>query len=137
VRLFLDSSVLLAASGSSKGASRLLITEAIAQGWELRTSHYCFREVEHNIVKMGLRAEKDWAAKIYPQVQVAELALVLDRPLIYPIAKDRPVVISALSDGADCLLTLDRADFHDLLGSSVYAMKIRTPGEFLREEWQG
>jgi predicted nucleic acid-binding protein len=57
----------------------------------------------------------------------------LDRPLIYRAVKDRPVVITALSLKADVLLTLDRDDFHDLLGSSVYGLSIRTPGEFLRE----
>jgi hypothetical protein len=58
--------------------------------------------------------------------------LVLDRPLLYRAIKDRPIVISALSLQADCLLTLDRDDFHDLLGNSVYGLPIRTPGEFLR-----
>jgi hypothetical protein len=33
MKLFLDSSVLLAAPGSAKGASRLLIGEAAERGW--------------------------------------------------------------------------------------------------------
>jgi hypothetical protein len=49
--------------------------------------------------------------------------------------KDRPVVISALSQKAAYLLTLDRDDCHDLLGRSVYGLSIRTPGEYIREIW--
>ena len=33
MRLFLDTSILLAASGSAGGASRFFITEAAAHGW--------------------------------------------------------------------------------------------------------
>ncbi len=40
MKLFVDSSVLLAASGSAKGASRLLIGEAAERGWELVSSLY-------------------------------------------------------------------------------------------------
>ena len=47
--------------------------------------------------------------------------------------KDRPVIITALSLKSDVLLSLDRDDFHDLLGSSVYGLSIRTPGELLKE----
>jgi len=52
--------------------------------------------------------------------------------LVYGAVKDRPVVVSALHLKAHYLLTLDRDDFHDLLGTEVYGLRIRTPGEFLR-----
>jgi hypothetical protein len=38
MRLFLDSSALLAAAGSGKGASRFVITEAAALSWDLVSS---------------------------------------------------------------------------------------------------
>jgi predicted nucleic acid-binding protein len=133
VRLFLDSSVLLAAAGSSKGASRLLFDHATSQGWHLLTADYCIREVEFNLSKLGPKASQDWSEIISPSVISEGTRLSLDRPLIYRATKDRPVVISALSQKADYLLTLDRDDFHDLLGRSVYGLPIRTPGEFLRE----
>jgi predicted nucleic acid-binding protein len=133
VRLFLDSSVLLAAAGSSKGASRLLFDHATSRGWQLLTADYCLREAEFNLPKLGKRAELSWAQIIRPALNTVTAQLTLDRPLIYRATKDRPVVISALSQKADYLLTLDRDDFHDLLGRSVYGLPIRTPGEFLRE----
>jgi predicted nucleic acid-binding protein len=132
VRLFLDSSVLLAAAGSSKGASRLLFIEGPRHGWVLMTSDYCKREAEHNLGKLGRLAGRDWSTVIHPQLVIASTQLVLDRPMVYRAVKDRPVVISALSHQADWLLSLDRDDFHDLLGGEVYGLPIRTPGEFLR-----
>ena len=133
MRLFLDSSVLLAAAGSSKGASRLLFDIASRHGWELLTAEYCLREAEFNLPKLGKKAELSWTQIIRPAVIPLSTRLTLDRPLIFRATKDRPVVISALSQKADYLLTLDRDDFHGLLGRSVYGLPIRTPGEFLRE----
>lgn len=133
MKLFLDSSVLLAAAGSTTGASRLLISTARIQKWTLLTSAYCLREAEHNLPKIGLRATADWHRLIRPKITIAGTHLVLDRPLIYRAVKDRPIVITALNLSADALITLDRDDFQDLLGSSVYGLPIRTPGEFLKD----
>ena len=133
MRLFLDSSVLLAASGSVAGASRSLIMSASREERTLLTSGYCVCEVEHNIRKLGPKAAQSWQWVILPRLKVGATSLVLDRPLVYRAVKDRPVVIAALSLRSDYLLTLDRDDFHDLLGLSVYGLPIRTPGEFLRE----
>jgi len=99
----------------------------------LLTSGYCVCEVEHNIRKLGPKAAQSWQWVILPRLKVGATSLVLDRPLVYRAVKDRPVVIAALSLRSDYLLTLDRDDFHDLLGLSVYGLPIRTPGEFLRE----
>ena len=128
----MDSSVLLAAAGSAAGASRLLITAAKAKGWDLVTSDYCLRETEHNVSKLGASGLSAWCTVVRPALTIHGTHLVLDRPLLYRAIKDRPIVISALRLQADCLLTLDRDDFHDLLGNSVYGLPIRTPGEFLR-----
>ena len=128
----MDSSVLLAAAGSATGASRLLITSAKAEGWDLVTSDYCLRETGHNLPKLGGSGLRAWSTIIRPALSVLGTHLVLDRPLAYRAVKDRPVVISALTLQADFLFTLDRDDFHDLLGDSVYGLPIRTPGEFLR-----
>jgi len=128
----MDSSVLLAAAGSAAGASRLLITAAKAEGWDLVTSDYCLRETEHNVSKLEASGLSAWCTVVRPALTIHGTHLVLDRPLLYRAIKDRPIVISALSLQADCLLTLDRDDFHDLLGNSVYGLPIRTPGEFLR-----
>jgi len=134
VRLFLDASVLLAASGSAKGASRLLIMKASGHGWELISSDYCEEETTRNLSKIGRSAATTWAEQIKPRVRVIAASLALDKPLVFPKAKDRPVVIAALEVEADWLLTLDEGDFHTKLGREVYGVSIATPGEFLMEQ---
>lgn len=57
---FLDTKVLLAASGSARGASRFLIAEAQALGWELVSSDYCDEETRRNLPKVGRSAATAW-----------------------------------------------------------------------------
>ncbi len=135
MRLFLDTSVLLAAAGSGRGASRFLITEASAQGWVLISVDYCDEEARRNLAKIGA-SETTWRKIVAPALQFTTVRLALDRPLVFPKAKDRPVVISALAARCDWLLTLDETDFHGNLGREIYGMGIATPGEFLIEQRQ-
>lgn len=134
MRLFLDTSVLLAAAGSAKGASRYVVTEAAAHGWELFSSDYCAEEANRNLPKLGRSATSVWKKQIAPRVRLVQASLTLDRPLVFPKAKDRPVVITALAARAEWLLTLDEADFHTRLGREVYGLRLATPGEFLQEQ---
>ena len=133
MRLFLDTSVLLSASGSAKGASRFVVTEAAAQGWDLVSSDYCAEETQRNLPKIGRAAAATWKAEIAPRVRLIRASLALDKPLLFPKAKDRPVVITALAARADWLLTLDVTDFHGKLGREVYGLRLGSPGEFLFE----
>jgi predicted nucleic acid-binding protein len=132
--LVLDTSVLLAASGSAKGASRFLIVEASDHGWELITSDYCREETRRNLPKLGRAAALAWARRVRPRLQFVRTGLSIDRPLVFPKAKDRPVVITALAVRSDYLLTLDEGDFHTKLGRRVYGLRLATPGEFLLEQ---
>lgn len=134
MRLFLDTSVLLAASGSGNGASRFLITAASAHGWELVSSDYCDEEARRNLPKLGRSAASAWKTVIAPEVRLVRADVALDKPLVFPKAKDRPVVITALATRAEWLLTLDEGDFHAKLGREVYGLRIATPGEFLLEQ---
>jgi predicted nucleic acid-binding protein len=134
VRLFLDTSVLLAGAGSARGASRFVVTEAAAQGWVLFSSDYCDEEARRNLRKMGRSAATVWRSEIARRVSFVRAGVTLDKPLVLPKAKDRPVVISALAVRADWLLTLDEGDFQGRLGREVYGLRIATPGEFLLEQ---
>lgn len=132
MRLFLDSSVLLAACGSERGASRLVFTSAVSHGWELLVSPYAMGEVAANLAAVGASAMAAWPRLQKPLVQVPDV-LTVDRPVVFSPAKDRPILLSALA-WADVLLTLDRADFMGLLGQQFYELRLRTPGTFLAEE---
>ena len=59
--------------------------------------------------------------------------LTINKPTVFPVNKDRPILFSALAT-ADVLLTLDRADFSRLLGTRFYGLAIMTPGTWLTQE---
>lgn len=134
MRLFLDTSVLLAACGSATGASRYVCERGADHGWNLLSSGYCLNETLRNLSKLDAGAAAAWQSAVTPNLEVVSDALSLDQALVFPKTKDRPVVISALAARADALLTLDRADFQRVLGRQVYGMTVRTPAEFLIEQ---
>ncbi len=135
MRLFLDSSVLIAASGSGRGASREIIQRAHAQGWVLVSCPYVIEEVLKNLPRLPAQATADWA-HIRPALTIVDDVLTLDRIAVFEPAKDRPILFTAFA-WAQTLLTLDRADFGSLLDTSFYGLPIMTPGKFLEQEREG
>lgn len=89
-------------------------------------------EAEHNIPKFGTEASEAWQ-RLEPQLSIVADVVSLDRALVFPVAKDRPVLVTALA-WANLLLILDRADFIGLLGSACYGMPIMLPSEFFTRE---
>ena len=132
MRLFLDASVMLAAAGSPTGSSRALFSYADAQGWLLVTSPYALNEVLRNLGKMSAGATDEWL-RLRPQVAVVDDVLTLDRPVIFYASKDRPILFTALA-WAQVLLTLDKADFADVLRGTFYGLSVQLPYEFLQRE---
>ena len=132
MRLFLDTSVLLAASGSAKGASREIFRLATVNSWSLVVTPYVLEEVVRNLLLLPLAASMDWP-RLRQDLLVRDDVVTLNRPVVFPVAKDRPVLLSALA-WADTLLTLDRADFVTLLGSEFYGLPILRPGALLERE---
>lgn len=131
--LFLDTSVLLSACASAKGASRFIIEEARANDWKIISAHYCREETSRNLHKLGAQAEDFFKKQLDRRIDWRVDALTSAEIIVFDKAKDRPVLISALSAKPSALLTLDRADFHDRLGTQFYGIDIRTPGEWLME----
>ncbi len=134
MKLFIDTSVLLAAAGSAKGASRYLFTHAEPNGWELLSSLYCVEETDRNARKLGPKALPYWRSSILPRLTLVPIELAYDKVLVFPKTKDRPVLLSALGAEADVLLTLDEADFQKVIGSQVYSLQVRSPGQFLIDQ---
>ena len=132
MRLFLDTSVLLAASGSAAGASRELFRRASANAWVLVSSPYVLEEVFRNLPSLPPAANVEWA-RLRPALMVMHDVLTLDRPAVFQAAKDRPILFSALA-WADILLTLDRDDFGGLLDKAFYGLLVLKPGVFLQRE---
>ena len=134
MRLFLDTSVLLAASGSARGASQFLVEQAAVHGWKLASSDYCEEETRRNLPNPGRSSAANLKNQVAPRIVFVRASFALDKPLVFHKAKDRPIVITALAARATWLLTLDEADFHTKLGREVYGLRIATPGEFLLEQ---
>jgi hypothetical protein len=101
----------------------------------LVSADYCQEEARRNLAKIGA-SEASWRKIVAPALEFTAVRLALDKPLVFPKAKDRPVVISALAARCEWLLTLDETDFHGNLGREIYGMAIATPGQFLIEQRQ-
>ncbi len=54
-------------------------------------------------------------------------------PVVFPAAKDRPVLFTAAAT-ADVLLTLDVADFGGVMTAGFYGLPVMKPADFLRRE---
>ena len=132
MRLFLDTSVLLAACGSVTGASRLVCVAARSNQWELIVTPYVVEEARRNLAHLAPGAAAAWR-DIESALLVRPDVFTINRPSFVGPAKDRPILFGALA-WADVLLTLDRADFGGLLDQTFYGLRVLKPGTFLREE---
>lgn len=132
MKLFLDTSVLLAACGWDHGASAELFRRSEVGDWSLLATGYVLGEVERNLGKLPVGTEDRWPSR-HRALQIVPDVFTLDRPSVFGPAKDRPVLFSALA-WADVLLTLDRVDFAGLLGRTFYNLPILKPGDFLRAQ---
>ncbi len=132
MRIFLDTSVLLAACRSKSGASRAILDMSSDQGWKLIASPWVRNEVEKNLSKFPFESTATWVA-LRSRISLVDDVVSIDRALVFPASKDRPVLITSLA-WADVLLTLDREDFIKVLGSSCYGLPILLPSEFLIRE---
>ena len=62
MRIFVDSSVALAAALSAIGASRQVFDLAPSQGWELSVSPWVLREIQDNLADKPRAAVDAWLA---------------------------------------------------------------------------
>ena len=130
--LLLDTSVILAAAWSSRGASAEVFDRAAEEGWQLVTTPYIVDEVENNVARDHADGATVWQA-LQAKLELRRDVVTLDRPSIFGPSKDRPILYSAIA-WADVLLTLDLGDFGGLMDGSFYDMAVLTPGDFLRRE---
>jgi hypothetical protein len=130
--LFLDTSVLVAASASARGASRELFRLAPANGWVLVTTPYALDELLRHLPEFPAEATHDWAS-LRSGLLVMDDVFTLEYPVVFPVPKNRPILFGALTR-SDVLLTLDRNDFGKYLGDAFYGMLVLKPGTFLERE---
>lgn len=121
----------MSASCSEVGASRQIFRLAKYCEWILLATPYVVEEVLTNLPSLPARATAEWA-RLPPELAILDDVLTIDRAAVFAPAKDRPILFSALA-WSEVLLTLDRADFGPLLGSTFYGLLILTPGMFLEQ----
>lgn len=130
MRLFLDTSVLLAACDSPDGGSRVVIEAAPLNGWTLIVNSWVLGETDRNVHKLSSHALQEWQI-IRPRLRRVRNVLAIPKPVVFQPTKDRPVLLTA-HEFADVLLTLDRRDFRELLGANFYHLRILSPRDFLQ-----
>ena len=132
MNIFLDSSVAVAASLSATGASREVFNNAARLCWRLFVSPWVLREVRDNLANKPPETAHAWES-LRARATVENDELTFDWPIVFAASKDKPVLFSTLAC-ADVLLTLDRRNFCEPLGQTIYGLRVLTPGEFLRIE---
>lgn len=125
---------MLAACGSTTGASHEIFRRAPSRGWLLIVTPYVIAEVLNNLGDFPPEATARWAS-LRSLLTLQDDVLTIDRPSIFPAGKDRPILFSALA-WADILLTRDTGDFAEIMGRPFYELLVLTPGHFLERERQ-
>jgi len=137
IKVFLDASVLVAASASVNGASAYILHLARQRKIQAFVSEDALSEAVKNV---NLKLDDAGKQRLKTYLIKAKLRLIAN-PEAEAIAlcekfihfKDAPILAAALSAKADILLSLDKKHFFTkLVADFAKAMKIFTPGDFLK-----
>lgn len=136
LNLFLDSSALFAGIASGTGAARALLLLAESETISITISEQVVAETEHAIAKKVPQALND----IRQAILASKARIVRDPSLEDVIAHlelishsaDVPILLAAMRDKVDYLVTLNRKHFMDDPGVAQRSgLRIGTPGEAL------
>ena len=97
------------------------------------TCDYVLREVERNLrERLPVTANRE-CQMLRPSLSVVADELTHPWPVVFPAAKDRPVLFTAAAM-AEVLLTLDQTGFGALMTTGFYGLAVMKPGDFLQRE---
>lgn len=136
-RIFLDTSVLIAALFSSKGASAEILKLARAEKIQVYISQYVIDETRKTLQLKGAQL-----LPVFDRILEIKTFSLLPKPpkkqinlvkFIIKDSKDVPILALAMHKKADYLVTLDRKDFiDDQQVAKKSKLKIVTPGSFVK-----
>lgn len=138
MRIFLDTSIFVAACASEIGGSRYLFAAAKNDlSLQLITNSYVLIEAKRNVLhKLPLSQNI-----LNGFITAKELLVMQDPPEALRLLasrrindKDAPILAGALLSRSDILCTLDKKDFHTKTlkkWSSLFGISILTPGDVL------
>lgn len=137
IKIFIDSSVLIAGLISDEGASAKILSfceSGILEGW---ISHQVIKEVEENIKRKIPQILNNFQKlKLRSNLKILKIlnTSILDKAQKWIKDKnDAPILAAAKQLNVDVLLTLDLRHFiKDTNVSKKSGLKIMTPGEFLK-----
>ena len=135
IRIFLNSSVLFAASYLQTSSSRDLFRLAIRGRVQIVISEQVSVEAEANLTKkapQALAAFLDLLSLIVPEVSANPTLEELQHAAAYIHLKDAPIVAAAIKAGVDYLATWDRKHFlDDPKVAKRSGLRIVTPDELV------
>lgn len=136
-RVFLDTSVLIAALFSSKGASAEILELARAEQIQVFISQYVVDET-----RKTLRLKGTQLLPVFDRILETKTFNLLSKPpkkqinlakFIIKDLKDAPILALAMHKKVNYLVTLDRKDFiDDPQVAKKSKLKILTPGAFVK-----
>ncbi|WP_107667633.1 putative toxin-antitoxin system toxin component, PIN family [Cyanothece sp. BG0011] len=133
--IFADSSILIAGSASSTGASRVVLTMAEIGLFKLLVSEQVLEECQRNINKKLPKAMPvfneiidNTNLEVLPNPSLEKFSAYVD--IIEP--KDAPILAAALLVKADRLLSLNTKDFTQEVAQKT-GIIIQTPSEFIQD----
>jgi len=134
-KVFLDTSALIAGVASSRGAARAVLQLAESGLIEVIVSRQVIVEADRNIEEKlpeMLNEYREFIELLAPVLIDDPRQKDVERFLKVINYDDAPILASAVSSGADFLITWDRKHF---IGKNIRIhsnLKIVTPGEFLK-----
>jgi predicted nucleic acid-binding protein len=122
MRIFLDANILFSAANEQSQLQRLITH--LKQSHTLVTSNYAQTEAIRNI-----RAKRSAWEFGYTEVMAGiEIVESIDRELSVDIvAKDRPILATAIHTKCDYLITGDKRDFGHLFQQAIEGVTVLTP----------
>lgn len=116
MRVFLDASVLFAASYSAAGSSRDLLREAIRGKVRVVVTRHVLREAEESLARkapQALPALHELLELVAPEIGQPPTLQEVKQTATYTNLKDAPIVAGAVKAGVDCQVTWDRKHLSD------------------------
>ncbi len=136
-RVFIDSSVFIAAAISSTGAARQLIERGLRGEVELAVSDLVLEETERNLERKAPRAVPlfRFLVGVLPLTVVNPNDLLTAHAVEVVDPKDAPIVAAAVESGADWLATHDQRHLLNLSTQIAerLGVSVADPGRVVRE----
>lgn len=136
MRIFLDANILFSAAKSS-GAVRHFLAALHASGHVLVADEYVATEAQRNISAKAAPSSVEYLHALLSRIEVASLQPRASRSSAadWLPEKDRPVLLAAIGQQCDALVTGDRTHFGPGYGRTFDGVTLYSPAQLALELW--